>query len=46
MCIGTTESLEVDSPLGLELEVAVNHPTWLLESELTSSGRAICTLNL
>lgn len=43
LCTGPTERPEVSDPLQLELQVALRHPTWVLESELTSSGRAIYT---
>ena len=33
----------VSIPLELELEAVVNHPTWLVETELRSSGRAACS---
>lgn len=39
------QSTEFSGPSELELHMAMSHPLWELETELSSSAREVCTLD-
>jgi hypothetical protein len=46
LCVATSEVQKRSSdPLEIELQVVVSHLTWVLGTELRSSGRTVCSFN-
>ena len=49
MCMGAgacRDQKRTSDPRELELQAVVSHSVWMLGTELRSSARAMCTLNL